>query len=206
MRRRLILSLMTGAVILSPWARAEGPEGRIAPGEVLRGAFVQERHLEGFNAPLHSEGHFVLVPGRGLIWHVEKPFDITTIITSAGLVQKVGGNETTHLASAKVPFLSHLYDMLGGALGGDWQALETDFTVERFGDPLHWQVRLTPRKTGDELAMPFASIAASGERFVQSVEMTKPDGDADVLTFLDQVLNGSPLSAAEATTLDSQVK
>jgi hypothetical protein len=189
-------------------AQAAGvePSPTIGTGEVLRGGFVQERHLKGFNAPLRSEGHFVLVPGRGLIWRVEKPFAVTTIITAAGLVQQVGGNETMRLAAARLPFLSHLYEMLGGALGGDWHALETDFTVARSGDAAGWQVHLTPRKTDDPLAMPFAAISAKGGRFVETVEMIKPDGDADVLTFLDQALNGTPLDADESAVLDSLVK
>ena len=203
MRRRTILGLLVLAPILPLAARAAGPDSGLAPGAVLRGGFVQERHLKGFNAPLRSDGHFVLVPGRGLIWRVEKPFAITTIITAAGLVQQVGGSETLRLAAARLPFLSHLYEMLGGALAGDWHALETDFIVERSGDAAHWQVRLTPRKTDDTLVMPFAGIVAMGARFVETVEMTKPDGDADVLSFVDQVLDGAPLSAEEATALDS---
>ncbi|HEV2676107.1 MAG TPA: outer membrane lipoprotein carrier protein LolA [Aliidongia sp.] len=206
MRRRTILGLLAATLLLPPTARAAGPDQGLAAGSVLRGGFVQERHLKGFNAPLRSDGHFVLVPGRGLIWHVEKPFAITTVITAAGLVQQVGGNETLRLAAARLPFLSHLYDMLGGALGGDWHALETDFIVERSGDAARWQARLTPRKADDTLAMPFAKIAATGGRFVETVEMTKPDGDADTLSFVDQVLNGTPLTAEEATALDSPGK
>ncbi|MEA2756038.1 MAG: hypothetical protein QOJ54_2327 [Aliidongia sp.] len=206
MRRRLLLGLLALTSVLALAAWADGPDRTIAAGAVLRGGFVQERRLKGFNAPLRSDGHFVLVPGRGLIWSVEKPFAITTVITSAGLVQQVGGSETLHLAAARLPLLSHLYDMLGGALGGDWQALNADFKVERSGDAAHWQIHLTPRKTGDALAMPFASITASGGRFVDTIEMTKPDGDADVLTFRDQTLNDTPLSAAEATALDSPGK
>lgn len=203
MKRRAILGLLALAPILPLAARAAGPERGLAPGAVLRGGFVQERHLKGFKAPLRSDGHFVLMPGRGLIWRVEKPFAITTVITAAGLVQQVGGNETLRLAAARLPFLSHLYDMLGGALGGDWHALESDFIVERSGNAAHWQVHLTPRKTDDTLAMPFSAIAATGARFVETVEMTKPDGDADVLSFVDQVLDGSPLSPEESTALDS---
>jgi Outer membrane lipoprotein carrier protein LolA-like len=206
MRRRSILGLLALTPILPLTARAVGPGQGVAAGQVLRGGFVQERHLKGFNAPLRSDGHFVLMPARGLIWRVEKPFPITTIITAAGLVQQVGGHETMRFAAARLPFLAHLYDMLGGTLGGDWQALEADFVVERSGDPAQWQVRLTPRKTDNVLAMPFAAIVANGGRFVETVEMTKPDGDADVLNFAGQVLSDAGLSADEATAFDSADK
>ena len=203
MKRRSILGLLALTPILSLTARATGPGLGVAAGEVLRGVFVQERYLKGFNAPLRSEGHFVLMPARGLIWRVEKPFPITTIITAAGLVQQVSGHETMRLAAARLPFLSHLYDMLGGTLGGDWQALEADFVVERSGDPAHWEVHLKPRRTDDMLAMPFAVIVAKGGRFIETVAMTKPGGDFDVLIFAEQTLSDAPLSADEATALDS---
>jgi Outer membrane lipoprotein carrier protein LolA-like len=206
MRRRLFCAAL-GLACLGPLAaRAAGPEHGIEPGTILRGGFVQERRLKGFNAPLRSEGHFVLVPGRGLIWSVERPFAITTVITAAGLVQQVDGSETMRLASASLPFLSHLYDMLGGALSGDWHALETDFSVQRTGDPEHWQVNLTPRRTDDTLAMPFASIAATGGRFVDQVTLTKSDGDSDVLSFTEQQVGTGPFSADETAAFDRAVK
>ena len=74
--RRLILAL----VCLPGMASAQTLE----VGQVLRGHFVQERHLKGFNAPLRTEGSFVLAPGKGLIWRAEKPFAVTTVITAAG--------------------------------------------------------------------------------------------------------------------------
>lgn len=175
---------------------------RIAEGEVLRGRFVQERHLKGFAAPLRSEGTFMLAPGRGLIWKTEKPFAITTVITAAGLVQEVNGNQTLHMPAAKLPFLSRLYQMLGGALAGDWRALEDDFILAREGDEENWRLGLTPRKT-DVMTMPFRSIAVAGTRFVNEVTLTKPDGDFDRLTFLDQVLSAAPLSADESLALDA---
>jgi hypothetical protein len=102
-----------------------------------------------------------------------------------------------------LPFLSHLYDMLGGALSGDWHALDADFSAERSGGAGHWQVRLTPRKADDPIAMPFSAIAATGGRFVETVRMIKPDGDSDTLTFTDQVLNGAALNPGEIAALDS---
>jgi hypothetical protein len=187
-------------------AQAAGPARSLAPGMILRGAFVQERHLKRFNAPLRSEGHFVLVSGRGLIWQVEQPFAITTIITAKGLVQQVDGNETMRLDSAGLPFLSRLYDMLGGALGGDWGALQKDFVVERSGDEAHWQVQLAPKQHGDGLSTPFSSIAAQGGAFVDKIMLVKPDGDEDELDFADQAVSNKTLSASENAVFDRAMK
>jgi hypothetical protein len=200
MIRALIAAVL--GIMVSVIACSAGAAPRIAEGEVLRGRFVQERHLKGFAAPLRSEGQFLLAPGRGLIWKTEMPFAVTTVITEAGLVQEVNGNQTLNMPAAKLPFLSRLYQMLGGALAGDWQALESDFALAREGDENNWQLGLKPKKA-DDMAMPFRSIAVSGTRFVNEVTLTKPDGDFDKLTFLDQVLSATPLAADESLALDS---
>jgi hypothetical protein len=177
---------------------ADGPaDKRLAEGQVLRGQFVQERHLQGFENPLRSEGRLVLAPGHGLIWQTEKPFTITTVITAAGLAQEVNGNQTLKLEAAKLPFLNQLYDMLSGALTGDWAKLEAGFAVTRSGDDRHWQVALRPRKT-DDPSMPFKALDITGSEFVDEILLTKPDGDFDKLSFHDQAISDQPLTEAEA--------
>jgi len=194
MRRRLILAALAALPVR---ADAVTP---LSPGQVLRGRFVQERHLKGFDAPLRTQGRFVLAANKGLIWQAETPFAITTVITAAGLVQEANGTETMRLPTARLPFLSHLYAMLSGALSGDWHALDPDFTVTRTGDAPHWQADLTP-KHPDATGMPFTHITVAGTQFVDQVHMDKPNGDSDQLTFLDQTLSRSPLSPEEGRTL-----
>lgn len=196
-----MLALFLLLCLLPMSAQAAGPEGGLEDGQVLRGRFVQERHLQGFNAPLHSEGRFVLAAGKGLIWRVEKPFAVTTAISPSGLVQAVGGSETMRLSASRLPFLAQLYAMLGGALAGDWQALEPDFTVEKSGDGKSWQVTLRPRDSPDPPTMPFDSLVAKGSRFVDAVRINKADGDFDALGFLDQTLGKDPLSPEESAAL-----
>ncbi|HLO76831.1 MAG TPA: LolA-related protein [Magnetospirillum sp.] len=166
-------------------------------GDVLRGRFVQERFMQGFAKPVRSEGSFVVVPGHGLIWRAEAPFAVTTVVTPAGLVQSVDGAETTRLAAARLPFLSRLYDMMGGALAGDWRALEGTFQVTR--EP--GKVALAPKSKDDPTAAQIAGITARLSRFVDEVEIEKPSGDRDRLRFTDQVLNGGALTPDEAALL-----
>lgn len=195
--RRFFLLLAVLLAGLGP-ALAEGPtDKRLSEGQVLRGQFLQERHLQGFANPLRSEGRFVLAPGHGLIWQTEKPFAITTVITAAGLAQEVNGNQTLKLEASKLPFLNQLYDMLSGALTGDWAKLEAGFTVTRSGDDQHWQVALKPRKA-DDPGMPFQALDVTGSAFIDEILLTKPDGDFDKLAFHDQAISDQPLSDAEA--------
>ncbi|WP_448207156.1 LolA family protein [Azospirillum sp. sgz302134] len=197
---RFILALVAVLALASPVLAAPPEPATLGEGQVLRGRFVQERHLKGFQAPLKSEGRFTLVPGRGLLWRTETPFAVTTVMSPSGLVQEVRGAETMRMPASKLPFLSRLYAMLGGALGGDLKALEGMFTVARERDANGWRLVLTPLKA-DDPAMPIRSITLTGARLVEAVEITKPDGDFDRLRFLDQSLTAGPPAPDEAQLL-----
>jgi hypothetical protein len=199
MRRRVLLGLaMVAGMHL---AAAQAPYQGVKPGEVLRGRFTQERTIKGFDRPLLSAGDFVLAPGLGLIWRTERPFAIVTVITAAGLVQDVDGIETTRLTASRLPFLARLYDLLGGALSGDWHALGSQFDMTQHGDANHWDLLLVPRRGADPLTMPFRSITLKGGQFVDEVSIARLDDDADRLVFSDQARGVGGLSAAEAARL-----
>jgi hypothetical protein len=191
MRFFLTIALLA-AFPLAVWA-SDAPPGQahIGANDVLRGHFVEERQIKEMAAPMQSTGHFIVAPGHGLIWGIEQPFPTSTIITPNGLVQDVGG------IALKVPakHLRHLYEMVGGALAGDWSGLDNDFILTRSGDSHHWQMLLTPRP--DKASLPYASITVSGSRFVEHIAMLKGDGSADTLSFSDTVLSQGTLSPVE---------
>jgi hypothetical protein len=173
-------------------------------GDILRGRFAQERHMSGFAKPIRSEGSFVLAPGLGLIWTSEVPFPVTTVITPAGLVQNVGGSETMRLSAARLPFLSRLYHMLGGAMAGETSALEAGFTVRR--EPVDGgseRITMTPRQSDDPMAQQIKAIVISVSRFVDEVEIRRSNEDFDHLTFSGQALSAGPLEPAEAAALQT---
>ena len=177
-------------------AMALEPE-RLVPGQVLRGQFEQERHLEGFAAPLKTTGDFVLVPGQGLIWQAKEPFAVTTVMTAGGIVQRNGTVEMLNLPSSKAPFLAQLYDILGGALAGDPHALKQHFAVATTHDLAGWHLILTPRQQDAGAGLSLAEISIDGHRFVEHVVIRKPNGDRDQLTFTNQTLDNGPIGAEE---------
>jgi Outer membrane lipoprotein carrier protein LolA-like len=181
-------------------AMAEEPE-RIAPGQVLRGQFVQEREMQGFSAPLKTTGDFVLAPGSGLIWQAKEPFAVTTVMTANGVSQRNGDVQMLDLPASKAPFLAQLYDILGGALAGDPQSLEQHFDVKRSEGADGWRLVLTPKPQGAGIAMPVKEIEITGHRFVDQVVLQKDGGDRDRLTFSGQSLDRGPLDAEETKLL-----
>src|SRR5689334_18443771 len=145
-RLLVLLNLVFAFSAMAPPASAE-PAIKVTPlakGQVLRGRFTQLRFLEGFEAPLKSSGTFFLAPGLGLIWKTEAPFALITVMSPAGLVQEVGGRETMRMPSARMPFMSKLYAMLGGALTGDWEGLSSAFSITQKADGKGWRLKLEP--------------------------------------------------------------
>jgi hypothetical protein len=175
-------------------------------GSVLRGHFTQERSLQGFQAPLKSEGSFVVAAGKGLIWKVEKPFPTMTVITPAGLVQDVRGAETLRLPAARIPFIARFYDMLSGTMTGDLSGLKQQFDVQTGGTEQNWTLQLTPKisasaGSGDQQTMPIQRMDLTGGHYVQSVDIRRQSGDHDLLTFFDQKVDTQPLSPDEQALL-----
>ncbi len=193
--KRFVLIML---ILLAPSFAAhaiEAPAGQIIIDntKVLRGSFVEEHQMNSTQNPVLSSGHFVVAPGHGLIWAIDKPFPTATIVTPNGAIQDFGG------VTIKLPVknLRHLYTMIGGALAGDWNGLDIDFIITRSGDNKNWQMLMTPRP-GDKPKLPYATITVSGSHFVQNIVMTKTDGSSDTLSFADAVLSSTPLNDKES--------
>jgi hypothetical protein len=189
-----------------PARPAEAMPRTLAAGEMLRGRFVQERELAGFTKTLRSEGHFVLIGGRGLIWSAEIPFKNTTVITAGGILQVVNGQEAMRLPASRLPVISRFYDVLSGALSGDTRALQHDFTVERSADATSWRLLLSPARPNDPALGQVKTIALGGRTLVERVDISKTEGDADHLRFLDQSVGPLALTAEENALLDSAAR
>jgi hypothetical protein len=197
--------LFFSLLLAVPQAMADEPQlaSPLKAGSVLRGHFTQERSLQGFQAPLKSEGSFIVAAGKGLIWKVEKPFATTTIITPSGLVQNTQGTETLRLPAAQMPFIAHFYDMLSGTMTGDLSGLKQQFNMQMGGTAEKWSLQLTPKAaasggaSGDQQNMPIQRMDLTGDHYVQSVDIHRQNGDHDLLTFSDQHVDTQPLSSEE---------
>ena len=203
MNRSLIAA--TAIVSLSSVCFAElaiGPA--LAPGQTLHGRFEQARNLKGIASTLKSDGTFVLAPGRGLIWRIQDPIQTTTVITPAGIRQIINGSEVQRIDAAKVPFIAHFYDMLNGALMGDWTAMRHDFAVQTTGDRGAWRTLLTPLRPTDPIAGMLASITITGGEMVDGVEISRTNGDSERIAFLDQAVSSVALSGDEARLLNDK--
>jgi hypothetical protein len=162
--------------------------------------------LNGFDKPLRSEGSFVLIPGRGLIWHAEKPFESTTVITEQGLSVRAKGQEAVQLSAARMPGIGRLYDILEGAVAGNIASLQQDFAVARDRDAEGWHLVLTPRHPEIPAMSQIERLTITGGRFVEHVDIERTGGDVDHLSFLDQTEQTGRPTAEENSLLGASRK
>lgn len=193
----VIVLLSIGSALAQPHA---AEPRNLTAGEILRGRFILDRRLAGFDKPLRSEGSFSLIPGRGLIWHAEKPFENTTVITAGGISVRANGQETLRLPASRMPGIGHLYNILEDAVSGNIGSLQEDFSVARSSDAEGWHLVLTPRHPDVPAMSQIGHLTITGRRFVERVDIERTGGDIDHLIFVDQTEQpGSP--TAEETAL-----
>ena len=165
-----------------------GPQIDLKPHQTFTGRFVHEHPVDGFEAPLRSEGHFEVDGKNKSVWAIEKPMMTTTTITDDGLTQGVGGYTLLKISNDKMPFLAELQRDLLWALSGKWSKLEKDFTVTQSGSAGAWTVTVTPKETGTTTRKPFRQLVAKGSRYVEQADLILPSGVTDHLTFSGQTV------------------
>ena len=119
------------------------------------------------------------------------------------LVKRHAGQEAMRLPAARLPVLSHFYEVLSGALSGDAHLLQKDFTVAADASTERWRLVLTPVRPDDPALGQIASITLSGPDLADEVEIRKQAGDADHLHFLEQSVSIAALTAEESRLLNA---
>ena len=149
---------------------------QLARPEVVRGTFVQEKHLRALPKPLSSEGHYVMAREHGLLWTVDKPIAQRYRITAAGIERNVDGAWQT----AQPQGASGRQNALTLALlRGVQPPLSTDFDLQLSGTPNDWSLQLVPRSM--LLRQVFSRIQLSGGERINKIELDETQGDRTVM-------------------------
>jgi hypothetical protein len=171
------------------------PTDKIPANGTLRGNFTHEHSIANSSKTIHSEGHFVVAPNRGILWMVERPIPFNFIVTENGLTQSLGNIPLLQIGIDRMPMLSHAVETISSAVAGDWDTLEKDFIVKREWPLKGWSATIIPR-TGNG-PVPFRSLTAAGNRHVDSARVLRTDGGFDKFTFFNQKISAAPPTAAE---------
>ncbi|WP_404420649.1 outer membrane lipoprotein carrier protein LolA [Thalassospira australica] len=202
--RRLIAPLATAALLaagMTGTARADNipAPSTINQDQYLGGSFTMDRHLDGFEKPLTSNGDFVLSPTKGLVWRTLQPFPGTTILDDHGITRIDDQGNRDELARGDQ--FRQFVELISAVLAGNWQPLEQRFDIAKgTTESDAWQVSLTP-KDGSTIQSQITKITATGTDFVESVRLEKPTGDHDAITLSDQALQTLPLPPEFAALL-----
>nr|WP_276583953.1 outer membrane lipoprotein carrier protein LolA [Pseudomonas sp. RIT-PI-AD] len=188
-----MLVLLLG-LAASPWAAAldlQQLAARLQAPAVVRGAFVQEKHLRALPQPLVSRGHYVLARGRGLLWFLETPLRQDYRITLDGIARRQDG---AWQATAQQGAAARQNQLSLALLSGDSAALQRDFELDLQGGDDAWTLTLTPRAL--LLRQIFQAIRIQGGERVEQVELLETQGDRTLLRMPDSRVDAT-LSEAE---------
>ena len=145
---------------------------------------------------MQTGGRFALRPGRGLFWHLQKPFEMKLRVRRDGISRqdaqgqwRANGSQTAQAAQVKL-FMA--------VLGGDIAELQRHFNLALSGNKQQWQLTLTPKTA--VMQQVFNKIVISGGQLVQKVELDEKQGDRTVMQF-NQLQTNQPLSPAAQQAL-----
>jgi hypothetical protein len=154
----------------------------IANAKVVRGRFVQRRHLAGLTRPLESSGTFVFARGSGIDWHTRQPFDSQFLLTGSRITQRDEGGVSLQIDAAEQPALAVVARVFFALFELDLDALSQDFELygEGAGEAA-WVLGLKPRT--EALAGVFRQAQVRGASAVTRVTLEDGNGDASEIEF-----------------------
>lgn len=187
-------ALLVCGLLLAPLAHAfDLPQlaAQLGKPAVVRGEFVQEKHLRSLPQPLLSQGTFVLAKQHGLLWLLRTPLKQDYRIDERGIARRdANGWQQLPQRSAG----AQQNRLFLAVLEGDSSGLQRDFDLALAGEADNWRLTLTPRAV--LLKQIFDSIEITGGALVQRIELHEAQGDRTVLR-MTRSEPGDRLSDAE---------
>lgn len=182
MSRRFVIA---GAAVLgfaAPLQAATCPMPQDLREEKVERAFTQERFIEGMSKPLRSEGVLQAEEGR-IVWHMQKPFDVKTIITPEGISESVDGAAPQPVSAGPADMGASIARSAAALMRGQWTELKSLFNVSapavlENGD---WEILLTP--LDERIKSAIGGISVRGCEDVARVELGGGSGDRQVIEF-----------------------
>lgn len=180
---RILLSL--GLLFAMTAARADAFDlnqlnRQLSEPEVVRGSFVQEKHLRALPQPLVSTGTFVLARDRGLLWLLREPVQQDYRISASGIARRdaSGWQQSDQQGTS-----ARQNDLFLAVLHGDTKSLQRDFDLELSGTSQAWALTLIPRSK--LLGQIFTRILIQGSVTAERVELLEAQGDSTLMVMSD---------------------
>lgn len=164
---------------------------QLAKPAVVRGPFIQEKHLRALPQPLTSQGTFVLSRDAGLLWQLRSPLTQDYRINTSGIARRTAQGWQLQPGQDVAAQQSRLFLAV---LKGDHSGLARDFELQLSGSSSAWQLTLIPHSL--LLKQIFSSIRIDGSALVERIELHETQGDRTLMR-MPQSQAGDALSAQE---------
>ena len=196
----LLACLFMPALVLHGQAPLPGNlTAQLKQAAIIHLDFTQTRTLAALSRPLKASGSLVLTRDKGVIWALKRPVAITYVMGPKGLMV-VNGGVRERKTAREAPMVAQMGQIFQALAQGDWQVLETYFTVTGQGGEGHWEVNLLPRP---QAAAFVRRVRLDGGRFIDRIRVEEAAGDRMELLFQHQTTS-APLTGDEAELLDQK--
>lgn len=170
---------------------------QMARPDLLRGGFVQEKRMTGFDHALRSSGRFVVARGKGVIWTTLLPFPSEVIISADRIYSReADGSRRIQLDASGQPGLHSINAVMFALISGDLQTLARQFQITTSRHGVQWQLQLLPKSA--MLARAIVRLKLQGDQYVREVEILEADQDHTLIRFSGIEKTPSPLTGEEA--------
>lgn len=190
---RLALVAVTTSVAgggLPPWPRPAHAATfdlatlmtRLANTKEGRARFTEERHVNGFDAPLRTSGELYFKAPDVFERRTLKPSAEAMLVTGTRMTLERGNQKRT-LSLDAAPEAAAIVAAIRGTLTGDAKALDEHFRVNLGGSDAAWLLDLQPRS--EQLAANVRNVQLrGGGAEVRGVEIWFASGDRSAMTIV----------------------
>jgi Outer membrane lipoprotein carrier protein LolA len=135
------------------------------------GAFTQEKRLKFLHKPLVSRGEFIFAKERGVLWKTQEPMASVLYVGEGGMLAD----------GARQSLPADVGRIFRALLGGDFNALAQDFSMQGEDKAGKWQVRLMP--INPEVQKMIQTVTIDGDREITAITLTETGGNVTSIAF-----------------------
>ncbi len=149
--------------------------------------FVQEKHLSLFAQPVNFTGRIVIVRPDRLRWQFYSPIPSVLLFNGNNGTRCNDQQQPEHFQLSSDPIMKTVAEQLWLWLGGDYNRLNTLYTLQKKGDAT---LVILPKDSATAEYISSVSISFDSTSLQpQQVEITEPGGDLTRIIFGTTTLN-----------------
>ncbi|WP_193087891.1 outer membrane lipoprotein carrier protein LolA [Advenella sp. FME57] len=176
----------------------EDLQKQLSAHQTVQGDVQQKRFLRSLEQPLLSQGRFVMVADKGLLWETRSPIASLIRITPQGMMHQDSAGRWQPLQQQGAGNQTQIR-LFMDLLSGNTRSLSGQFTQSLQGDAERWTLTLDPASA--VLKQIFQRITIRGGRSVDQVTLAETQGDRTEILFSNLRIN-QPLPAAAQDALE----